>query len=200
MILDADALPDDVRDLLHELRLRGLVTDAPDAVAAQLCERGLAHRQGTSLALTSEGRLVHAAWARYEEGSDAHLAARTAYDQFRPLNAALLRLSTDWQVRGGNVPNDHSDPSYDWSVIDRLVELDERAGPVVRRLAKAVHRFEEYRPRLSDAVRLVLAGEHAWFVSPRCDSYHTVWMQLHEDLLLALGLERPREDEERTAD
>jgi hypothetical protein len=34
------------------------------------------------------------------------------------------------------------------------------------------------------------AGEREWVTSPRCDSYHTVWMQLHEDVLLALGLER----------
>ena len=33
-------------------------------------------------------------------------------------------------------------------------------------------------------------GDHEWLTSPRIDSYHTVWMQLHEDLLLALGKNR----------
>jgi hypothetical protein len=68
--------------------------------------------------------------------------------------------------------------------------LDERVGPILRRLAEKVTRFAEYRPRLTDALRRVHDGENDWFVSPRIDSYHTVWMQLHEDLLLALGRER----------
>jgi hypothetical protein len=37
-------------------------------------------------------------------------------------------------------------------------------------------------------------GETEWLTSPRVDSYHTVWMQLHEDLLLALGRDRASED------
>jgi hypothetical protein len=39
-------------------------------------------------------------------------------------------------------------------------------------------------------VRRLNDGEREWLASPTIDSYHTVWMQLHEDLLLALGLER----------
>ena len=36
-------------------------------------------------------------------------------------------------------------------------------------------------------------GAVEWLTSPRCDSYHTVWMQLHEDLLLAIGGDRGNE-------
>ena len=43
---------------------------------------------------------------------------------------------------------------------------------------------------MSDALKHVENGEHDWLVSPRIDSVHTVWMQLHEDLLLALGIAR----------
>jgi hypothetical protein len=57
-----------------------------------------------------------------------------------------------------------------------------------------VPRFEGYRPRLRDARERVNEGEHEWLTSPRIDSYHTVWMQLHEDLLLALGLDRASEE------
>ena len=55
---------------------------------------------------------------------------------FLPLNRELLRLCHDWQVRRG-AANTHDDPAYDWTVIDRLVQLDERVGPVVRRLASS---------------------------------------------------------------
>ena len=56
-----------------------------------------------------------------------------------------------------------------------------------------VDRFEGYRARLRAARQKVDDGAHEWLTSPRIDSYHTVWMQLHEDLLLALGKERSSE-------
>ena len=37
-------------------------------------------------------------------------------------------------------------------------------------------------------------GNAERFASPACDSYHTVWMQFHEDLLLATGRSRADED------
>ena len=37
------------------------------------------------------------------------------------------------------------------------------------------------------------AGERDWFAKPMIDSYHTVWFQLHEDLLNTLGIERSKE-------
>jgi hypothetical protein len=183
--LAADAYP-----LLHELRLRGMMPAPETPDVDVLCADGLARRKGSVLVLTPEGRAVHAGWAQLAPGSDAEAAARRAYDQFLPLNTELLRVVTDWQVRPGNVPNDHRDAGYDWGVLDRLAALDERTGPVVRRLGRAVDRFAGYRPRLRDALRRATDGETEWLASPALDSYHTVWMQLHEDLLLALGLER----------
>jgi hypothetical protein len=80
-------------------------------------------------------------------------------------------------------------------VIDRLRSLDERAAPVISRVARVHSRFTTYRPRLRAALARVDEGEHEWVTSPRCDSYHTVWMQLHEDVLLALGADRAAEPE-----
>jgi len=183
--------------LLHELRLRGLLQEADERHAATLCERGFAQRKGAFLTLTPDGRELHAAWARLEIGSEEEAVAARAYEQFLPLNVELLQASTDWQVRPGNVPNDHSDAHYDWAVIDRLGEIDERAGPIVRRLGSVVERFSGYRRRLRHSLSRVREGEHEWFLSPRIDSYHTVWMQLHEDLLLALGRDRTEEEQQR---
>jgi hypothetical protein len=39
----------------------------------------------------------------------------------------------------------------------------------------------------------VLAGAREWFTRPVIDSYHTVWFELHEDLLSTLGLARASE-------
>ncbi len=190
-----DGLTDPSRLLLHELRLRGSIADPPAADADALCAAGLAQRAGPKLAPTAEGRALAEQLSRLAAGSDAEAAAQRAYDQFLPLNIEVLRVSSDWQVRPGNVPNEHLDTTYDWGVIDRLSTLDERVGPILRRLGEKVRRFAEYRPRLSDALNRVSDGEKEWFVSPRIDSYHTVWMQLHEDLLLALGRERTDEEE-----
>ena len=39
----------------------------------------------------------------------------------------------------------------------------------------------------------VRRGHGEWFDKPLIDSYHTVWFELHEDLLATLGLERSTE-------
>jgi hypothetical protein len=189
------ALDEAARLLLHRLRVQPKVPDAGgdlDAVA-RVTGAGWARMRGTALVLTPAGRAEADARFRLEPGSEEHRRVARAYEQFLPRNAELLRLCTDWQVRPGGTPNDHRDATYDWTVIDRLVALDERTGPVVRRLGKSVLRFAAYRDRLRGARRRVEGGDPDWFASPRIDSYHTVWMQLHEDLLLGLGIERASE-------
>jgi hypothetical protein len=167
--------------------------EAPDAALAPLVDAGWARVRGAAVILTSAGRAEADARFRLTPGSDAEARAARAYEQFLPRNAELLRLCTDWQVRPGGTPNDHRDAQYDWGVVDRLVALDERIGPALRRLGRDAVRFAPYRERLRDARRRVEDGETDWLASPRVDSYHTVWMQLHEDLLLALGIDRADE-------
>ncbi|HEY4396826.1 MAG TPA: hypothetical protein VGO28_04070 [Acidimicrobiia bacterium] len=129
---------------------------------------------------------------RLEPGSSKEAECAAVYESFGPLNREVLRVCTDWQVRPGGAPNDHGDATYDWSVVDRLTALDERAGPLLRRLGASIPQFAPYHERLRSARRRVVDGEREWFTSPRVDSYHTVWMELHEDLLAALGRERER--------
>ena len=119
-----------------------------------------------------------------------------AYRNFLEQNRALLQLCTDWQLRGDpgeNTPNDHLDAAYDAGVIARLVEIDAAIQPVGARLAEALERFGGYGERLAHAVEQVQAGEKDWFTKPIIDSYHTVWFELHENLLATLGIERGKE-------
>ena len=86
--------------------------------------------------------------------------------------------------------NRHDDTRYDWAVIDRLRDLDERAGPVVRRLRGP---SLVSRPTARPYGRPAAGSSPAKPTGSRrpcCDSYHTVWMRLHEDLLLATGAQR----------
>ncbi len=181
--------------VLHEVRLRGLVEITETEVVTVLLRDGFVARSTRGVRITAEGRAAHASWARLPTGAEAELAARRAYERFLPLNREVLRICSDWQVRPGGVPNDHRDAHYDWSVLDRVRALDERIAPVLNRLGRTVERFASYRPRLRDALARVDSGELDWLTSPRLDSYHTVWMQMHEDLLLAIGGDRASENE-----
>ena len=58
------------------------------------------------------------------------------------------------------------------------------------RIAALEPRLGLYKDRLDEAYDKALAGEHEWVSGARIDSYHTVWFELHEDLLRMLGRER----------
>jgi hypothetical protein len=127
-------------------------------------------------------------------GFRADPEATEAYERFERINRELLALFTDWQMMpsagGERVPNDHSDSDYDHGVIDRLGAQHERAEKVLERFAALEPRLGVYAQRLDDAYDKVLAGEIDWVSGARIDSYHTVWFELHEDLLRMLGRER----------
>jgi len=121
-------------------------------------------------------------------------AASEAYERFERINRELLALFTDWQMvpaaGGERVPNDHSDADYDAGIVDRLGAQHERAEKVLDRFAELEGRLGVYRTRLDAAYDRALAGEHDYVSGARIDSYHTVWFELHEDLLRMLGRER----------
>ena len=54
-------------------------------------------------------------------------------------------------------------------------------------------RFGPYGPRLHEAAEKVQGGDHHLFTGVMCSSYHDVWMELHEDLILTLGIDRAKE-------
>jgi hypothetical protein len=185
--------PDDATfRLLHEIRLRGVIEIEETETVTVLIGEGYVARSARGIRITTAGRTTHTSWARLPAGDDEALARR-AYERFLPLNRELIRVCTDWQVRPGGVTNDHRDARYDWAVVDRLHAIDERVGPIASRLGRRIERFATYRPRLRAALSRVDDGDTDWLNSPRFDSYHTVWMQLHEDLLLAIGADRGSE-------
>jgi hypothetical protein len=120
--------------------------------------------------------------------------ASDAYERFERINRELLGLFTDWQMipaaGGERIPNDHSDADYDAGVVDRLGAQHERAEKVLDRFADLEPRLGRYRERLDEAYDKVLAGDKDYVSGARIDSYHTVWFELHEDLLRMLGRER----------
>lgn len=198
--------------VLHTVRLKGFAE--ADAVAAasglpnddvvthlqSFADRGLALRREGQLSgwsLTAAGRAQHGEQAAAEvAASGARADVERAYRAFLGVNGDLLGVCTDWQLKpsgGAHVPNDHADPAYDKEVVVRLRDIDDRVQPVCRDLAAVLARFGRYGHRLDHAVSRVEAGEPEWFTKPLIDSYHTVWFELHEDLLATLGIERSKE-------
>ena len=86
-----------------------------------------------------------------------------------------------------------AEPQVDREVIGRLCDLHAKVEPIIGDLEATLARFHSYRPRLDAALDKLKSGGKDWFTKPLIDSYHTVWFQLHEDLLNTLGIERSQE-------
>ncbi len=205
--------PEDIRLLaLLGLRLKGFAdADAvAETVGADEDEISSALESAESIGLVSfnEARAVYMldpVTGRAEgEGLLAaqldELGARDtvsqAYQAFLELNGVMLQLCTDWQVReieGAQTLNHHADASYDATVIARLVELDAELASVLDVLTSALDRYHPYQPRFHNALTQLQAGELDYFTKPLIPSYHTVWFELHEDLLATLGIDRAME-------
>jgi len=116
-----------------------------------------------------------------------------AYESFERINVQLKALITDWQtieVGGSRVVNDHGNKAHDDKLIDRLGDLHERAGPVLAKLAQGLPRLAYYANGLTAALEKAEIGDIAWVSDARIDSYHTLWFELHEDLLRIVGRTR----------
>ena len=116
------------------------------------------------------------------------------WDAFHGVNDHFKTLVTDWQMRevnGAQVLNDHSDSDYDAAVIGRVrPEIHVLIGPIIERVAQAEPRLIRYLDRLNNALVTLEAGDSDMFAHPLKNSYHTVWFELHEELIRLSGRKR----------
>jgi hypothetical protein len=191
---------------LHALRIKGfatvdvlseMTTLAPDDVEGHLgdFESGghVQYREARALwQLTPDGRETHRVHldADLRGAPTEPLAER--YSTFLGQNTEFKELCGRWQLRDGQ-PNDHSDPRYDAVVIDELGALHERAAPVVAEFGELFERMRPYHFRLAFVLDRLRGGEIGMFTGVMCGSYHDVWMELHEDLILTQRVDRAAE-------
>jgi hypothetical protein len=177
----------------HALRIKGfaktdMVADIAD-ISVEQAEAELASLMAKEFALFREARAL---WQITPPGKEAHreaLAADTPdtvrkalqspYEVFLGINTSFKELCGDWQLKNG-APNDHSDAGYDKAVI-------------VSEMADVLGRLSAYVPRLHSTSQRVVAGEQNMFTGVMVGSYHDVWMELHEDLILTQGIDRAAE-------
>jgi hypothetical protein len=192
---------DQTLQLLQVLRIKGRAT--PDTLASavdldvaplieQCSQAGLIESAKIGFRITDLGR------ERVEElylgeREQAETVISDVYETFLPINDEVKQIVSDWQMRivdGQIVLNDHNDPAHDEAVISRLCEVDAKVASPLQSLCAALPRFELYPRRLGRALAQVRDGDHTMVAAPIKDSYHTVWFELHEDLLLLSGNQR----------
>jgi len=193
---ESNAPSDPTQQALVSLVIRGMVRGTPDEATARLAEQGLVMTKGPITMPTPAGTTAAAKLLRLPPDSQEERELDKLFDGFLPINRRLRDVCSAWQTRPDGVPNDHSDGAYDDTVRDRLDEVHSGIGPILRRMAAVQPRLAGYRPRLQEALDKFDDGESNWLASPLIDSYHTVWMQLHQELILLLGLTRA-DDEAR---
>lgn len=197
--------------VLQAVRLKGRVRPADLAatldadladvttIVDRLTEAGLL-ADGATVRITAGGRDRLAELLDEERRGVDRAAIAAAYDDFRSVNADFKAVVTDWQLKGGpgGTPNAHDDPEYDAAVLARLDDVHARVQPIIAAVAERLPRLNAYSTKLAAALGKVRGGDTAWLTRPLIDSYHTVWFEMHEELISAVGL--TREEAARSGD
>jgi phosphoenolpyruvate-protein kinase (PTS system EI component) len=200
---DGDVLDVDEALVLHVLRIRGFVTvEGFTASLGTPCTEILETLVATGHVRHIEKRNMY---GLLPAGTDRHEALlveavprevrdglHEPYARFLELNEDFKQLCTNWQMRDGQ-PNDHSDAEYDGACIQRLVELSAAATPIIEAMAGTLPRLRRYVVRLARAAECVTNGETNRFTGVMCDSFHDIWMELHEDLIVLQRIDRVAE-------
>ncbi|WP_439031258.1 MarR family transcriptional regulator [Gordonia terrae] len=188
-------------EVLHALRIKGmtqpdeiaeatgldvdLVTEVLDTAVEREQARKRSGGRVQGYMLTAGGR------TRHEDLRGAHVPGDTAglsraYDAFLGPNREFKALTTRWQTEADG------DTSV---VLPGLLAIDESVAEVLDLAGASVPRMTTYRPRFTRALEAFRSGETSALARPMSGSYHDVWMELHEDLLLTLGRARTDDDE-----
>ena len=168
------------------------LTPALTAVQAE----GLIEPKGVMYRLTAAGKTKGEELMAADRAAWGDSAANAALDGFVLLDHRMKEVVTAWQMRevgGSQVINDHTDTSYDAGVLASFAALHTDAAAWLDPYTKGLPRLGGYAARLTSAAAQVATGDHTFIASPRVDSYHTIWFELHEDLIRLAG--RTREDE-----
>jgi pyruvate,orthophosphate dikinase len=195
------ATPDDalrmlvVRDFRDTAGLAvslGLPMEEASAILEGLVAKGLVESSAGAWRMTAAGKARGAELLAADSATWGTARAAASLDAFIVLDHHVKACATAWQLKDG-APNAHTDAAYDAGVLASLAPLH---ADVLAWLADAVvglPRLAQYGVRLSAAAEAVAVGNGKFVASPRVDSYHGIWFELHEDLIILAG--RTRADE-----
>jgi hypothetical protein len=149
--------------------------------------------------ITERGRIENERQLAAElDGLGTRPIVAALHRDFLRFNRRLGQACLDWQIRptreDAAAANDHTDWAWDERVLRTLRSIGRSLVVVNDGLTAVLQRFDGYAIRYADALRRVDNGDRRWVDSPEVDSCHTVWIQLHEDLLATLGIPRGSDD------
>jgi pyruvate, orthophosphate dikinase len=170
------ATSDDVQPVLDELTGEALIESSAD-----------------SFTLTGAGRERVDAFLTAERERWGVESAAAALDAFLGIDHRVKEVVTGWQLRDAQILNDHTDADYDAGVLDRLAAVHADAVAWLDPIEQKLPRLSDYRARLTSALEAAQAGDGRYVASPRVDSYHGIWFELHEDLIQLAGRTRKEE-------
>ena len=155
--------------------------------AAQAAGQVEAFDFGTSRSLV----LTEAGHARLRELLDDDLEVEQARTTLRAvledfehgINGEMVRAVSEWQraVPGSEAPVE---------LLDELAALGAELRQVLEPLVATLPRFGRYPAQYRIALRRARDGDLRWIAGIGILSCHTVWAELHQDLLSTLGRER----------
>ena len=204
--VESDVLTTD--DVMRMLVVKGYATpegaasallttpEEASALLDRLVADGLVELAAGSFRLTTDGKAVGREMIAADAARWGPADAVAALDAFLALDHRMKDTVTAWQMRevdGAQAFNDHSDADYDAAVLAQLGALHADATAWLKPLASALPRLATYHERLERAAAMAREGDGRYVASPRVDSYHSTWFELHEDLILLAG--RNRADE-----
>jgi hypothetical protein len=175
-------------------RRMNLSHDEVAAVLEVAAAHGRVVRVQERFVLTPLARLALAAdYSRVHADLRADAAFAEALQRFEIVNRDLKALMTAWQtveVGGELHPNMHEDAAHDARIIDRLGRFHDRVEPLLSALCRLVPRLSVYAAGLEAALARAESGDHRFVADVGLESYHSLWFDLHEELLRLSGTAR----------
>lgn len=118
-------------------------------------------------------------------GGDEQLHA--LYEQaFLPLNGRFKQLCTSWQLAAPDGPERED-------LVEDLADLHVEVSAFLRN-ATGLRLAAVHLARLQHALDALRTGDSRYFTGVLVESYHGAWFELHEDLILTLGVDRAVEE------
>ena len=101
------------------------------------------------------------------------------YEKFDEENNTFKKIVSEWQAERD-----------DQKALEGLEGIHARIGKIFQELNRIIPRYEIYPSRFNRAIKNIKDGKTGYLAKYSVDSYHTIWFELHEDLLNLLGRER----------
>jgi pyruvate,orthophosphate dikinase len=156
-----------------------------DAELRAAVAAGLARETARGYAMLPAGRDAVLDWLAAERAGLDPAAIEAVFERFDALDREFKALVSTWQ-RAAPTAGDSA-----WAqAVAGLADLHQRLGPVAAEAVGLVPRLAHYPARFEAALAALRAGDQTMLASPLKESYHTVWFELHEELIALSGRKR----------